>query len=96
MALVVQTRTSLRDINRIWDYIAETSPQRASKFVRRIKEKLALLAENPMMGRARPELADDLRSFPVEKYVIFYRPVEEGIIVVRVVHSRQEIEGMFD
>ncbi len=43
-----------------------------------------------MMGRVRPELADDLRFFPVEKYVIFYRPVEEGIIVVRVVHSRQD------
>ena len=96
MAVVIQTRTSLRDINRIWDYIAETSPQRASKFVRRIKEKLALLAENPMMGRARPELADDLRSFRVEKYIIFYRPVAEGIIVVRIVHSRQDLEGMFD
>ena len=96
MAVVVQTRTSLRDINRIWDYIADTSPQRASKFVRRIKEKLALLAENPMMGRARPELADDLRSFRIEKYVIFYRPVAEGIIVVRIVHSRQDLEGMFD
>ena len=96
MAEVIQTRTSLRDINRIWDYIAETSPQRASKFVRRIKERLALLAENPMMGRARPELADELRSFRVEKYVIFYRPVTEGIIVVRIMHSRQDLEGMFD
>jgi toxin ParE1/3/4 len=36
------------------------------------------------MGRARPELAPDLRSFPVGNYVVFYRPMPAGIILVRV------------
>ena len=47
------------------------------------------------MGRAREELAADLRSFPFGRYVIFYAPVDEGIDVVRVVHSARDVDAAF-
>jgi toxin ParE1/3/4 len=37
----------------------------------------------------------NLRSFPVGSYVIFYRPIEEGIEVIRVLHSARDIEDIF-
>jgi toxin ParE1/3/4 len=46
------------------------------------------------MGRARPELAPDLRSFPFGRYVIFYMPLSDGIDVVRVLHSARDIDGL--
>jgi plasmid stabilization system protein ParE len=39
--------------------------------LRRIDEKLDLYLQHPGMGRARDELADGLRSFPVGNYVVF-------------------------
>lgn len=47
------------------------------------------------MGRAREELAADLRSFPFGRYLIFYAPVDEGIDVVRVLHSVRDVDAAF-
>jgi toxin ParE1/3/4 len=48
------------------------------------------------MGRARPELADQLRSHPFRRYVIFYLPMKDGIDVVRVLHSARDVDTAFD
>ena len=47
------------------------------------------------MSRAREELAADLRSFPFGRYLIFYAPVDEGIDVVRVLHSARDVDAAF-
>jgi toxin ParE1/3/4 len=54
------------------------------------------------MGRQRettnPNLAD-LRQWPVpgfEKYLIFYRPAEDGIDVVRVLHGARDLDAILD
>ena len=48
-----------------------------------------------MMGRARGELAAGMRSFPFERYIIFYAPVDGGIDVVRVLHSARDVDTPF-
>lgn len=62
------------DLEEIWLYIAQDSPRAADRLIGRIHEKCQVLAESPHIGRSRPELAVDLRSFPVGNYVIFYPP----------------------
>ena len=52
-----------------------------------------MLAETPLAGRARDDLAVNLRSFPVGRYIIFYTPVSDGVEVVRVMNSRQDIDA---
>jgi Plasmid stabilization system protein len=42
-----------------------------------------LLADFPEMGQKCDELEPDLRSFPVENYMIFYRPIDDGVQIVR-------------
>jgi toxin ParE1/3/4 len=49
----------------------------------------------PMMGRARDEIEQGLRSFPFGRYVIFYMPSDDGIDVVRVLHSARDIDAVF-
>ena len=44
------------------------------------------------MGRVRSELAPELRSFPVGRYVVFYLPCPDGIDIVRVLHGARDIE----
>lgn len=56
---------------------------------------LDLIAENPMMGRARPDLRKGLRAFPHGHHTIFWRLYNEEIEVVRVLHHRQDAEQEF-
>ncbi len=43
----------------------------------------------------RPELGEGIRSFPSGNYVIFYRTVEGGIEIMRVLHGARDIEKIF-
>jgi toxin ParE1/3/4 len=84
-----------QELDDIWAFIAEDNPTAASRFVRLIEERCRLLAENPLMGRSRTELAPNLRSFPVGDYIIFYVPIENGVEIVRVVSGSRDIEALF-
>ena len=46
------------------------------------------------MGRPRPELAPGLRSFVVHPYVIFFRPAEDTIEVIRVLRGSRDIAAI--
>lgn len=84
------------DIADIWDYIADDSLDQADAWVDRLNEQLQLLATQPLMGRQRDELAPSVRSLPFGRYIIFYVPLDDGIDVVRVLHSARDIEpGLF-
>ncbi len=81
------------DVSSIWTFIAADSLKAADALLGRIEAAFDMLAETPLAGRARSDLAPKLRSFPVGNYIIFYVPVSEGIEVVRVMHGRQDIDA---
>lgn len=82
------------DILDVWDHIADDDMVAADRWVDSLDAAFNRLATQPMMGRARPELASDLRSFPFRRYVIYYLPLLDGIDVVRVLHSARDIDGL--
>lgn len=96
MARVLLRPLAKRDLNEIWDYIAENDFNAADRWVDQLDEKFHLLATQPLMGRAREELLPQLRSFGHGNYVIFYTAFEDGIDVVRVLHSARDIPALFD
>jgi toxin ParE1/3/4 len=87
---------ALTDLAEIWAYIAEDSPERADAFADLLATKFEALARRPGMGRPRPELAADLRSFTVGRYVVFYLPMSRGVEIVRVLHGSRDIEAVFE
>ena len=73
------------DLVEIWSYIADDNEPAADRLLGRIDGVLTMLLEHPQAGRLRPDLKQsELRSFPVKNYVVFYRPMPDGIEVVRV------------
>jgi toxin ParE1/3/4 len=48
------------------------------------------------MGVARPWLREDIRAFPVKSYIIFYRVIEGGVEIERVIRASRNIEALFD
>ncbi|NJR74936.1 MAG: type II toxin-antitoxin system RelE/ParE family toxin [Scytonema sp. CRU_2_7] len=53
------------------------------------------LAQFPLMGKECAEIIEGLRSIPVNNYIIFYRPIDNGIKVIRVLHGARDIEKSF-
>jgi len=68
MKQVLKRPLAEADLDEIWDYIAEDSPERASNFLRKLYAKMQTLAANPNIGRKRDELLPGLRSFPYGNY----------------------------
>lgn len=95
MAAIVKSPRAKRDMLEIWEYIADDSEARADAFIARFDTKFRLLAERSGLGRPREELAEGLRSFPLSRYVIFFRPVPNGIEIVRVLHSARDLNTGF-
>jgi len=83
------------DLVDIWIYIAQDSPANADHLLERIRETLNRLAAMPFMGQARFDLAPGLRMFPVGSYLICFRPVQDGIEVIRILHGKRNITGRF-
>jgi toxin ParE1/3/4 len=47
-------------------------------------------------GRRRDELSPSLQRFPIDDYLIFYRLIEGGVEVVRVVRGYRHLDALFD
>lgn len=93
---VVRTLLARADLDEIWDRVAEDNPEAARKLVQALMERCRLLAESPLIGRARPELGVRVRSFPHGRYLLLYRPLEDGIELLRVAGPGRDVDAMFD
>jgi toxin ParE1/3/4 len=92
---LVISRSARRDLVDIWRYIAGDSERQADSFADRLYETCELLADNPNLGRSRDDLRAGLNSFPVDRYVIFYRIRSEVLQIVRVLSGYRSIEDLF-
>ena len=79
-----------RDLEEIWFYVADNaSPATADRLIDAIIDRFELLAEQPGMGRLRPEFGSSVRSFAVENHVIYYRH-DADVLIARVLHGRRD------
>src|SRR5436309_1485230 len=89
------TAQARADLEAAWDSVAESNEAAADRLLDTILKQARLHAQFPLMGRPRNDLAANVRSFVVRPYVVFYRPVENTIEVLRVLHGARDIEGIF-
>jgi toxin ParE1/3/4 len=95
MPSIIKRPRARSDLSEIWDYIAEDNDTRADAFVDLIDQKFQALAGHPHLGRSRDELEEGLRSFPVGRYVVFYRVIPAGVEIVRVLHGSRDLNAIF-
>jgi toxin ParE1/3/4 len=65
MSVIQRTAQAEEDLIDIWIYIAQDNPLAADRVLDDIEERFYTLADNPLMGRLRPDIAPDLRYFTV-------------------------------
>ena len=99
MGRVLRTQQARGDLKAIGRHIAEQSQSQsrdiALRFLDRIESKCELYATQPLIGEARPDLAEDIRCFPIADYIVFYRPLHDGILILTVVHGARDIPAVF-
>ena len=95
MPIIVKSPRAKTDLAELWDYIADDSEARADEFIETLDRKFCTLAGQPSIGRPRDELETGVRSFPIGRYVLFCRPISDGIEIVRVLHSARDLNALF-
>jgi toxin ParE1/3/4 len=91
MAEIIYSPVAIEDLGDVWHYVADDSERQANNLIFKLRDRIGHLAHHNGMGRPRPELAENLRSYPVGKYCVFYRQIEDGIEVVRIIHSARDL-----
>jgi toxin ParE1/3/4 len=95
VAKVKITPLAETDLEDIWTYIATHSIESANRTISDLMKTFNLLAESPALGRDKPELIVNVRSFPHKKYIVFYFPTDDGVEIFRVLHAARNIEDVF-
>ena len=65
------------------------------KIVARLVEWFDMLAKQPLIGEACPELKPELRTFPVRPYVIYYVAEADEVSIIRVLHGARDASRLF-
>lgn len=82
------------DLTDIWNYVAEYDERSADSLIEQLVHRFVMLSRFQEAGRDRDELIPGLKSFPVDRYLVFYRVIPEGIEILRVLHSSRDVENL--
>lgn len=92
MAQLIWSPRSLQDLELIFEYIQQDSPDHAHSFVRKLIEETTRVTEFPFSGRKVPEFKEpNIREKLYKSYRIIYRIKEVQIEVVTIVHQSRRL-----
>jgi toxin ParE1/3/4 len=88
------TPAAKNDIIDIWNYTVESwGAGQAEKYLLYIESQLDRLADNPDLGKHRPEIREGYYSFPVKKHIVFYLKAKQHIQIIGVLHGRMDVDA---
>ena len=96
MARIQKSSRAETDLEAIADYIAADNLDAAIRWSDDISRTFELLANHPLLGEDVSDLQLGTRRQVFVNYLIFYRPTDDGIVVVRVLHGSRKIESLRD
>jgi toxin ParE1/3/4 len=81
------------DLDEIWDYTAERwNEDQADRYIRDIRGAIEAVARDPRQGRACDHIRPGYRRYPAGSHMLFFRLIDEGIDVVRILHQSMDFE----
>ncbi len=89
--VLVWSPEAVEDIDAIAAYIERDSPWYARAVASKIVETAESIPEYPELGRMVPEIDDPaIRERLVHRYRVIYRLDETRVLIVAVIHGRQD------
>lgn len=90
------------DLDDTAEYIARENPTAADRFLTAAGDAFKQLLATSGLGRVREYLdprLKDLRSWRIrgfENWLVFYRPTDDGIEVIRVLHGARDLASLLN
>jgi toxin ParE1/3/4 len=83
------------DLVEVWLQVADDGGlNQADEYISKLQAICELIASQPDMGLNRPDIAKGVRSFPVDRYVIYYEHHGPTLSVLRVWHTAQDPKSL--
>lgn len=96
MANFYFTEQAEKDLEAIIDFTVQRwGAAQSHNYIDELEALAQILADNPLLGTERDELSQGLRSFPYQSHVLFYVLQQEGIAIVRVLHTSVDVVRYF-
>ncbi len=92
----------VRDLTDHYVFLGQDNPNVAERFLAAADETFEQLARMPEVGSPRDSGRSELsglRMFRIrgfERHLVFYRPIEGGVEIVRVLHSVRDLATLFE
>ena len=86
------TNAAAKDLRSIIEYTyKEWGPEQVIIYKEQLKTRFGLLAKNPLLGRAHLRLPEHIYYVLEGKHYIFYKSVDDGIEIIRILHTRMDV-----
>ena len=95
MSRYVINKLASKDLTEIADYFSENNVAAGERFFRAFDRKCKQLVAFPNSGRSYDSIRPNLRGISLDGYVIFYRLLDDGIEILRVVNGRRNFPSLF-
>ena len=93
MPRLIWSPDALLDIQRLYRFLAEKSPDAAKRAVKAIREEVNILATSPEVGRPAVEMDQEFREWLVDfgdsGYIALYRYDGQTAVIVAVRHQKE-------
>lgn len=96
MARIAYSSRACSDIEQIACYIASDNPAAADRWLDSIDRTLDLIGTQPLTGQKVDHLMPGLRCHSHGQYVLYYKLLDDGLLLHRVLHGARKIEDIFD
>ena len=87
------SQAALRDITRLYDFLASQSGEAATRAVKTIRQGVRILATQPEIGRPIEDLPFEFREWIIEfghgAYVVLYRYDGKEVVILTIRHGRE-------
>ena len=95
MPNVYYTEPALLDLDKIHRTYARYAQASADERINGLSDTFELIAQMPLMGRARDDLLPGIRMHVYKGHVIFYSLLEDGIMIERLASPGQDPNRFF-
>lgn len=93
MPRLIWSPPALRDVRRLYRFLAERNTEAAGRAVKAIRESVKIIAEQPGVGRPAEDMDPEYREWPIvfgeSGYVALYRYDGQTAVIVAVRHQKE-------
>tara|TARA_R110001592_G_scaffold52649_9_gene161402 strand:- start:135019 stop:135312 length:294 start_codon:yes stop_codon:yes gene_type:complete len=82
---------AVEDFTAIYEYtLLNFGATQADTYTENLESTFYLLYSTPLMGYECPEIAEGVRRHDHQRHAIFYRPLDNEVFIIRILHQQME------